>query len=87
MDSELHNWQAHGSFTVSCPMHLPVYCFGPVVLKCGGMRRPHNTVFPLSEQNCVSLTFEVIWWEGKAEERRARFLNLLQPVSAFALEK
>lgn len=87
MDSELYHWQAHGSFIVSCSAHLPVYSFGPVVLKHGGMRRLHDTAFPLSGQNCISLTFEVIWEEGRAEERWARFLNLLQPVSAFALEK
>lgn len=45
MDSLLHHWQAHGSFTVSCSTHLPVCCFGPVVLKRGGMRRLHDTAF------------------------------------------
>lgn len=46
-DSELYYWQAYGSFTVSCSTHLPVYHFGPVVLKCGGMRRFHDTALPL----------------------------------------
>lgn len=85
--SKLHHGQPHGSFTASCSRHLPVYCFGPVVLKRGEMRRPYDTAFPFSGQYCISLTFEVICREGGAEERWGRFLNLLQPVSAFALEK